>query len=203
MSQPTSHSNAPEARTGFDAMKLEDFGKLQARYSALGLAHRAGAVLADAKPALVMAEDILAGLGSGGKSRQLFDKLRKNSPLVARMRASDAKSALMDSGNDFLDVTRKKLSAWRKTIERLSLGEGIVVEGNREFISSRDPLCAAMLGIASLSSYLSVVQLAIAEQAKAEPDAATYYQSLATKLRRCATLISDCENAGGLASVVH
>lgn len=184
-------------------MKLEDYGVLQARYHSLGLAHRAGAMLADAKPALTMAESILGSLGGGAKSKPMFDRLRSNAALTGKMRASEARTALLDPSVDFLDVTRKKLSAWRKTIERISMGEAIVVVNQREFISSNDPLCAALMGVSSLSGYLSVVQLALAEQARADSENASYYNSLVAKLRRASTLISDCENAACITSLVH
>jgi hypothetical protein len=192
-----------EATISFDAMKLEDFGKLQERYQTLGLAHRAGAMLADAKPALSMAETILGTLSSTVKTKQLFDSIRKNSLLIGKMRPSDAKVTLMDNGNDFIDVTRKKIAAWRKTMERLSMGEGIVVENSQEFISSREPVCAAIGSVTALSNYLSVVQIAIGELVKTDADNAPYYNSMITKIRRCATLISDCENASCLTAQVH
>lgn len=187
----------------FESLKLEDFGVLQARYSTMKIAHRAGAMLADAKPALAMAETILNQIGSSGKSRHLFEKLRKNNALIAKMRPSDAKTTLLDGSIDFMDITRKKILAWRKTIERLSMGEAIRIENDREFISSRDPLCAAILSITSLCNYLSVIQLAIIEQAKTDPENAPYYQSMVTKLRRCAIVISDSENAARINAMVH
>lgn len=203
MQNPNTSYQPQDSRATFDAMKLEDYGALQARYSALGLAHRAGAMLADAKPALSVAEEILTSLGNTAKSRQLFEKIRKNAALTGKMRANEARTTLLDSSVDFLDVTRKKLSGWRKTIERLSMGEAIIVVGDREFISGSDPLFAALMGVSSVSSYLSVVQLAIAEQAKADPENASYYNSLVAKLRRAATLISDCENAACITTMVH
>lgn len=199
----SSYDNSRQASPGFDSMKLEDYGLLQERYRALGIAHRAGAMLADAKPALTLAENIIAAMGSPSSTRPLFEKLRKNTVLTGKMRSSDAKTSLLDGSVDFLDLTRKKLASWRKTIERLSMGEAIVMEGGREYISSRDPLCAALMGASSLSGYLSVIQLAIAEQGKADPENASYYNSLVTKMRRCATLISDCENAAGITGMVH
>ena len=198
-----SFSSAPSAPVSFESLRLEDFGALQARYHGLKLTHRAGAMLADAKPALQLAEEILQSLGQGSKTKQLFERIRKNSALIAKMRPSDAKTALLDGSVDFMDVTRKKIAAWRKTIERISLGEGIVVENSQEFLSSSNPLCAAVLSVGSLSHYLSVIQLAIAEQAKQDSANAVYYQSLTTKLRRCATVISDCESASSLSSLVH
>lgn len=199
----TLNYQAPEAPASFEAMKLEDYGALQARYHSLKLSHRAGAMLADAKPALAMAETILSALANMPKSKQLFDKLRQNAQLVGKMRPSDAKTTLIDSSADFLDITRKKLSAWKKTIERISMGEAIIVEGEHEYISSRDPLYAALLGICSLSSFLSIIQLAIAQQAKNDPENSSYYNSMVTNMRRCCTLISDCENAAGMARLVH
>jgi hypothetical protein len=116
-------------------MQLVDFGELQTRYQAMRLASRAEAVLKDAEPALHTAENILSTLASQPKMKHIFEGIRKNQALIAKMRASDAKTMLLDGGNDFIDVTRKKLSAWRKTMERLRQGEGIISENNREYIA--------------------------------------------------------------------
>lgn len=184
-------------------IKLEDFGLLQARYQAMPLSSRASAVLNDAEPALQAAEDIISTLISKPKIKQILDGVRKNPAITGKMRPSEAKNLLMDGSQDFLDVTRKKLAAWRKTMERLSRAEGVVIENNQEFISRQAPLAAAMTGVLDVSSYLSVAQIALSEMVKADGGATSVYASLLTKIRRCGIFISDCENAASFASSVH
>lgn len=182
---------------------LEDYGKLQERYQALPLSERAGAVLSDAEPALAAATDILAMLASNPKIKHMIDVVRKNPALMGKIRPSDAKNTLLDASNDFIDVTRKKLAAWRKTMERLSRGEGIIVEQNHQYISSQMPLAVAITSIADVSSYLSMVQLVLSELAKTDEANASLYQSHLVKIRRCSTLLADCENASSFAKVIH
>src|SRR5688572_3003870 len=97
------------------ALPLEDFGALQKRYQSLSLPERAKAVLSDAKPALFMADQVLGHLHSQPKIRTVFDEIRKNSVLTSKMRPSEARNVLLDGNADFIDHTRRKLQAWRKT----------------------------------------------------------------------------------------
>jgi hypothetical protein len=185
------------------AMQLADFGELQARYQALSLSTRAAAVLKDAEPALQTAEQMLAALANHPKTRHIFDNIRKNQALMGKMRPSEAKNMLLDGSNDFIDVTRKKLSAWRKTMERIGQGEGVITEKSREYISSQVPLAMALASVATVSSYLSIVQVALGELSKIDSKNAFQHNSMLAKIRRCATLLSDCENAASFTTVVH
>lgn len=185
------------------SMQLVDFGELQTRYQAMPLASRANAVLKDAESALLTADQILASLAAPMKSKHIFDGIRKNQALIGKMRPSEAKNMLLDGNNDFLDVTRKKLAAWRKTMERLGQGEGIITESSGQYISSQVPLAMALASSASVSGYLSIIQIAISELAKADSKSNVQHSSVQTKIRRCATILSDCENAASFTAVVH
>jgi len=178
---------------------LEGFDVLQSRYQALGLAGRAQEVLKDAEPALQAAEHVLNLLSEHPSSKKLFTGLRGNSLLIGKMRASEAKNMLMDASCDFIEGTRHKLAAWRKTIERLGSGEAIMSEGGKEFIPGHAPLALALIGNACVSNYLSIIQLAFAELAKTD----STYSATISEIRRCATVLSDCEVASGIDKLVH
>jgi hypothetical protein len=185
------------------ATPLVDFGELQARYQAMGLANRALAVLEDAKPALSVAEEVLQLLLGTPQSKEIFATLRKNSVLLDRMRPSEARTHLMDSSSDFVETTRHKLAAWHRTMERISKGEGIVSDKNREYIPGSEPLALAIAGNSCVSSYLSIIQLALNELGKKGGDNAARFASAMVEIRRCATLLSDCEIASGIDRVVN
>lgn len=195
--QPSMQTAAPEG------MKLEDFGKLQERYQRLGLADRAQAVLIDAEPALQAADRILASLAATPKVRPVFDGIRKNHALTGKMRPSEAKNMLMDANSDFIETARHKLAAWRKTMERVSKGEGIVQENSREYIPNHMPVAVALASVCSASGYLAIIQLALGELGKADNRHATQYASDLARIRRCATLLSDCENASAISALVN
>jgi len=192
------------ANTPLNNMQLEDFGKLQERYQAMPLTHRAQAVLSDAETALRTADRILGNLGNHAMIGEIFERIRKNSVIVGKMRPSEAKNMLMDSSCDFVDVSRHKLMVWRKTMERISQGEGILFDPrNKEYISSHVPLALAIASASTVTSYLSTVQLAYSELAKLDPSNAHKYSMDSAKIRRCSTLLSDCENAACFTAVVH
>ena len=198
------NSNTNFANTPLDSIQLKDFGELQARYQAMPLSPRAQAVLADAEIALKTADRILANLGNHKDIDAIFDRIRKNTTLTEKMRHSEAKNILMDSGNDFIDVTRHKLAVWRKTMERISQGEGILYDHQKqEYISSHVPLAMAIASASTLSIYLSTVQLAFTELANIEPENSHKYNVDSAKVRRCTTFLSDCENAASFTAVVH
>lgn len=183
------------------AMKLEDFGELQARYKAMKLAERGKAVIAYAEPALQTADRMLAEL-AGHDMKKIFAAIRKNAAIAGKMRPSGAKNMLMDASSDFLEGTCHKLAAWRRTMERVSQGEDIVSDKGREYIPMDAPLALALHGIADISSYLSVIQLALMEMAKQDAGNADAHRSAINSIRRCATLLSDCENASGIAASI-
>ena len=187
--------------SGVLAVKLEEFGQMQARYEALKLPARAEAVLKDAMPALEAAEKLLTELASQAKIKQAFDKLRKNSLLTGKMRASEARNLLLDPADDFIAAARRRLAAWRKTMERVAQGEGVANTGGKDFIKRDEPVALAIAGSSGLASYLSIIQLAAAELAKLEGK--TTLPPGVAELRRCATILSDCESASGIAASVR
>jgi hypothetical protein len=184
-------------------MKIEDFGELQLRYQPLAPGARATAVLADAHVALQVAERVLTKLSERSDCKQFFDKIRKNSMLIGKLRPSDARVALMDSSCDFIKETLRKLGAWRKTLERLAAGEGIAKDkGNKEYIRSDDPISLSVAGSTGISNYISIVQLVLMDVSKAEKNAPEY-ATMTAEIRRCATVLSDYENAASFMSLVR
>lgn len=185
-------------------MQLADFGELQSRYQAMRLTDRAGAVLEDAAPALKAAEQLLSALAVHPKMRHIFETLRHDQALIGKMRPSEARNMLLDSSCDFIGTTRKKLAAWRKTMERIGAGEGVLSDGgSQEYISSHVPLALAISSISTAGGYLAIVQIALAELSRIDSKNALQHNSTLARIRRCATLLSDCENAAGFTAVVH
>lgn len=185
------------------SIPLEDFGQLQARYQSLPLTGRASAVLKDAAPALQTAEDILKSLADSHNIKLIFAKIRKNASLTGKMRPSDARDLLMDNGSDFIDGTRRKLAAWQKTLERISNGEDIVSENDREYIPIDAPVALAIAGTSQVSNYLSIIQLALMELSKSDAKNSDKYRDMMSGIRRCATVLSDCENASDISKAIH
>lgn len=197
--QPT-HSNP----ASLAAMKLVDFGQLQARYQSMALALRAQSVLADAEPALDKAEQILQAISVHPHGKQAFTSIRKNVLQISRMRPSEARTLIMDSTTDFLDATRHKLAIWRKTMQRIADGEDIVKDGGgKEYIPANAPLALAIIGCSGISNFLSIIQLALAELATLDREQASAHASSVAQLRRCATLLADCEHASLIQAMVH
>lgn len=188
-------SSASASPPGLSRLKIEDFGELQARYQALSLSERASHVLADACPALQMAERIFSELSTHASCKELLDKLRKNSMLVAKLRPSEARVTLMDDSCDFMKETLRKLAIWRKTMERLASGEAIGYNGSKEFIRAEEPLALTIAGTFGISNYLSIGQLVLMELSKMEGNKKKEYASMTAEIRRCATVLSDYENA--------
>ncbi len=185
------------------AIKLEDFGQLRERYEGLKLTARACAALKGAELALDTAERILAEAAQQPKIRQAFDKLRKNSLLTGKMRASEARTLLMDESDDFIEGTRRKLAAWRKAMERIAAGEGVENAGGRDQIPKDHPLALAIIGSAGVANFLSIAQLALAELGRIEGQYAAKYPSACAEIRRCATILSDCETASGILAAIR
>lgn len=183
-------------------VKLEDFGDLQARYQGLCLSKRAASVLYDAEPALATAEDILESLSANSYMNEALGTIRKSLPLIAKLRSSEAKNILIDSSNDFVESTRRKLAAWRKTMERLSSGESIVMDGEQERLPRDSALAVAIMGNSSVGSYLSIVQVVLGEMVRLDGTNASQYAKTTTQVRRCATILSDCEIASDIARCI-
>lgn len=186
----------------YAATPLADFGQLQQRYQSVTLAQRAQMVLADAQPALQIAESILQKLAGSNPVKQVLAKMRGNALLAGKMRPSGARDLMIDGSADFIAGSLHKLAAWRKTMERLGSGEDIVSIGGRETVPAASPLALAIAGNACVSNYLSVVQLALSELIRNDRKNATSYRALLSDIRRCATVLSDCEYASGIASLV-
>ncbi len=200
---PTTIQAAPVIPS-LNAIKLEDFGELTQRYQALSLPRRAQAVLMDAEVALKTADRILSRLSAHPSIGEAFSRIRANAQLVGKMRPSEARNILTDSSTDFIDVARHKLAVWRKTMERIAQGEGILFDHQRrEYISSQVPLAMAITSASTASTYLSVIQLVFQELEKMHSAEAHAHQVDAAKIRRCATFLSDCENAACFREVVH
>lgn len=186
------------------SIPLEDFGVLQARYNSLPLSKRAQTVLDDARPALEAAEHILHILETYPQTAQAFERLRNNHALVGKMRATEARQALCDSSHDFVQLTRHKLSAWRRTMQRVAEGEGIAVNASsKEYIIGSEPIAIAIAAISSMSHYLAIVQLAIGELVKMDNTHPSQWPSSLAEMRRCATVLSDYEHASSLNTQVH
>ena len=185
------------------AIPLMDYGKLQERYQSLRLIQRAEAVLQDAEPALKIAEDIVRSLATINAMKQVFVKIRKNSMIAGKMRPSDARDLMLDNTSDFIAGTLHKLAAWRKTMERVMLGEGIVMSNNKEYIPANSSLAIAIGGNSCVSNYLSVIQLALHELLRTDKKNAVALRGYISDMRRCATILSDCENAAAIAALVH
>jgi hypothetical protein len=189
--------------TDIAMLPLADFGELQQRYQSMALPRRARAVLADAEPALRIADQVLAGLHSTPKIHGTLETIRKNTVLTSKMRPSEARNMLMDGNADFIDTARRKLQAWRKTMERLAGGEGVINEAGLEYVPGHAPVALALACISTTVQYLSIIQLALDNLAKSDARNAAKHLSNLAKIRRSATLISDCENASGISAQVH
>jgi hypothetical protein len=200
-SMPAPTSQSPSLVPTF--LALEDFGALMARYQPMPLAKRALAVLHDAEPALKTCEQLLTELSGHAKIAQVFDAVRKNPALTGKMRPSEAKNVLMDTGSDFIASVLHKLGAWQKTLQRIGQGEGVAMQNDKEYISSDMPVAMALFSVNALDSYLAVIQLALMELEKTDAKNATQHKSSIAKIRRCATLLSDYDNASALRAVIH
>lgn len=177
------------------SVSLQDFTAMQERYQALPLAARAKAALDDAQPALELAEDVLKALAKQKETAAALANLRKSAALLGRLRPSEAKNHLMDSGNDFLQSTLHKLAAWHKSMARLSGGEGIVKDGLKERMAPDAPLTLALIGSGGASNYLSIIQLVLGELVRLDGANASQYAKVTAQIRRCSTILGDCEAA--------
>jgi|GEM_PF-2137749 len=196
--------HSPSSHGRVVSIPLEDFGVLQSRYQNVKLAERARMVIADAEPALKAAERILDLISQNAHAAKAFQSLRANHALVGKMRVSEARHSLGDSTVDFVQITRHKLAVWRKTMERVANGEGIAVNSaGKEYIPGSEPVALAIASIVGISNYLSIVQLAIGEVAKLDNSDINYWQTSLAEMRRCATVLSDYEQAACLVGQVH
>ena len=184
-------------------LQIEDFSLLLSRYQSQNLARRATMVLLDAKPALLVTQKVVDALAANKHLAQALKNIRGNSALIAKIRPSEARNALLDADNDFIKATRNKFAAWSKTLERLSQGEGIEKENGREFIPCSTPVASAVMGNACISNYLAMMQLVLSELVKIDSANAELYAPLVAENRRCATILSDYENASAIASSIH
>jgi len=192
-----------ESLTPHASLKIEGFDQLQARYQSLGLAARAELALHDAEPALQAADAILQKLAKNKNLDAALADIRKNFILAGKMRPSEARNLLLDASADFIEATRHKLAAWSKTMQRLSQNEGVVLENGRECISRNEPIALAIAGNACVSTYLSMLQMIVAALTKIDNKHAKSYGQMTAEIRRCSTVLGDCESASGIAASVN
>lgn len=184
------------------ALNLHDFGALQARYQAMSLKTLAASMLEDAAPALELAAEILEHMGTHPLSTKAIASLRGNAALMGRLRPSEAKNQLIDSSVDFVEAAQHKLAAWKKSLERVASGEGVTGADAKERLKSDSPLAVALMGPSGISHYLSVIQLALGEMVRLDDKHSSQYAKVTALLRRCSTVISDCESASELQRLI-
>lgn len=196
--QPSHGTSSQEA-----ILPLAHFDALKRRYQTMSLQDRATAMLEDAEPALKAADEVLKNLGHHPQIKATIAELRKNDDLIHKMRPSEARNMLMDNHTDFIKVTRKKLKAWKETLQRLARGESIFDEDDGEYIPSHLPVASAYSCISTTSHYLSIVQLLLMQLEKidSQQEEALHFQLV--KIRRCSTVLSDCESASDIYSHIH
>lgn len=175
-------------------MKIENFGDMQTRYQMLPLANRALAVISDAEPAFTTAQRILSTLSKKSILRQAISNLRNNNAIISRIRTSEAKTALMDDSIDFIQIAEQKLEVWNKTLN-------LIAKGNTKATLVKDKL-PEHHSVASGSGYLSLIKLVIIELSNLDNNNQAIYNTMLTEIRRCTTIISDCECASELNNVV-
>jgi len=178
----------------FPVMKIENFGDMQTRYKTMRLNDRAKAVIDDADAAVTLTKNILGELEKSKQTAEALSKLRNNAFIISRIRTSEAKSALMDESVDFIKTSYQKLVKWQKTLEHIAQGKtkAVIV---KETVPEH-------LTVAGASSYLALVKLVIQELIKLDEKNKEKYDSMLAELRRCTTIISDCEYASEMNSVV-
>jgi hypothetical protein len=175
-------------------MPIENFSEMQSRYQMLPLANRASAVISDARPAISAAEKILNNLASHAKLDKAITNLRNNSLLTSRIRSSEAKSALMDSSIDFIQMASGKITAWSRTLQHIASGKT-----KATLIKDNVPEHLSLVGV---SSYLPLIKLVIIELSKLDKDNEAGYEAMLSEIRRATTILSDCECASELNNVV-
>jgi len=175
-------------------MPIENFSDMQSRYQMLPLANRASAVITDAQPAISAAQRIINNLTAQPKLEQAIINLRNNSILTSRIRASEAKSILMDTSIDFMQMASGKITAWSKTLQ-------LIASGKTKATLIKDNI-PEHLSIAGVSSYLPLIKLVIIELSKLDKDNNDTYEAMLSEIRRATTILSDCECASELNSVV-
>lgn len=197
----TSTNTASEPRTM--PSKLADYGELQNRYQNLPLAERAKTLLYDAEPAIQLANSILEQLAENNNTKQAINDIRLSLPLIAKLRSSEAKNILIDSSVDFIEATIKKVAAWRRNMQRLSQGEGIQNNGENEYIAGDTTIALALIGNGSVSSFLSIIQIILGEMVRIDGANASHYAKTTAQIRRCATILSDCDTASDITKNIH
>lgn len=175
-------------------MKIENFDEIQARYQMMPLANRAMAVISDAKPALTGAQQILKALSKENNLQKAITNLRHNSSIISRIRPSQAKTELMDESLDFIKNAENKLMQWHKTLDMIASGSTkATLVTNRQ----SEQHC-----VVSVSGYLPLIKLVINELSALNKSNADIYNKMLAEIRRCTTILSDCECASELDSVV-
>ncbi len=175
-------------------MKIGNFSDMQNRYQMLPLTSRASAVISDAGQASAAVQRILEQLAGQDDLKQAIANLKHNSITIARIRPSEAKTALMDDSINFVDMTAKKLDMWQKILQNIAIGKvhaTIVQDNFSQYVT-----------LAGVSGYLAMIMLIIGELGKLNEAKRSLYDSMLGELRRCTTVLSDCECASEFNKVV-
>jgi hypothetical protein len=175
-------------------MPIANFGDMQARYQIMPIASRALAVLSDAEIALTTTKRILKELAENSKFSQATANLRQDYFLTSRIRAGEAKTAFMDDCIDFIQITTNKLIQWHKTLWLISQGKTKATI-MKENIPNH-------LSVTGATEYLALIKLIIPELSKLDDNSSTNYNTMLAEIRRCTTILSDCECASEMNSVV-
>lgn len=180
--------------SSFPMLKIENFGDMQMRYHPLPLDSRASAVLEDVEPAFSTAQKILAALQENPQIAKAATSLRSNSLIISRIRNSEAKSTLIDDSIDFVKATSQKLSKWQSTLQHIAQGKT-----KASIVKENIPM---HFSITAGSDYLALIKLIIPELTRLDEENKDNYDAMLAEIRRCSTILSDCECASELNSIV-
>jgi hypothetical protein len=175
-------------------MKIGNFGEMQMRYQLMPLASRASAVISDAEAAFAIVKRILIELSTDPKRIKAVASLRNNSIIVSRIRPSEAKTVFMDESVDFIQTSLQKLEGWKQILQNIAQGktQATVIKDN----------FSQHVALTGASGYLAIIKLIIPEFVKRDKTNEDGYNSALAELRRCTTILSDCECASEFNSVL-
>ena len=168
---------------------LSDYGELQTCYAGMSPVERAQAVYDHAEPSVRLALgllDVIAGLPD---CHTAITQLRANDEIMRRLRHNEARATLLDAKVDYLAVCAQKLLAWHQAIRRVAIGEAV---------NTDNALGIILQAHQGVSAYLSLVPLILGEMSHIDAQHASQYAKATAQLRRCATMISDCETASDI-----
>lgn len=181
---------------------LTDYSKLQSRYLGLDLISRAQKVYEDAQAAVTLSQELIEVISQLPESKKALTLIRNDAQLVGRLRNSEAKMVLMDSNADYFSVCKQKIAAWHLAISRLIQKED-VIEMNGDLVVPADSALGTTLTMhQGVSCYLAILPVVLGELSQLDAANASQYAKTTAQIRRCGTLISDCETASELISCV-